>query len=152
MLVISNPVNSTVPIFAEVLKKAGVFDPKKYGPCVIDRSCLTLQAVWCVASGHRPSIHLCGRGPRQARRRAQVLDPSCRWALGRDHSPSAEPVDACHRAFSLAWNERASLIDQSSDLLNNKEQRDALINRIQFGGDEVVKAKGWSWCLQNRPR
>jgi hypothetical protein len=27
--VISNPVNSTVPIVAEVLKKAGVFDPKR---------------------------------------------------------------------------------------------------------------------------
>jgi malate dehydrogenase len=31
---------------------------------------------------------------------------------------------------------------QSQDILNDKEKRDALINRIQFGGDEVVKAKG----------
>jgi malate dehydrogenase len=31
---------------------------------------------------------------------------------------------------------------QPSDVLGNKEKRDALINRIQFGGDEVVKAKG----------
>ena len=30
ILVISNPVNSTVPIVAEVLKKHGVFDPKRY--------------------------------------------------------------------------------------------------------------------------
>lgn len=29
VLVISNPVNSTVPVFAEVFKKAGCFDPKK---------------------------------------------------------------------------------------------------------------------------
>lgn len=29
ILVISNPVNSTVPIVAEVFKKAGVFDPKR---------------------------------------------------------------------------------------------------------------------------
>lgn len=29
ILVISNPVNSTVPIVAEVFKKAGVYDPKK---------------------------------------------------------------------------------------------------------------------------
>lgn len=29
VLIISNPVNSTVPIAAEVLKKAGVFDPKR---------------------------------------------------------------------------------------------------------------------------
>jgi malate dehydrogenase len=30
VLIISNPVNSTVPIFAEVLKGAGVFDEKKW--------------------------------------------------------------------------------------------------------------------------
>lgn len=29
VLVISNPVNSTVPIVAEVLKKKGAFDPKR---------------------------------------------------------------------------------------------------------------------------
>jgi malate dehydrogenase len=29
VLVISNPVNSTVPICAEVLKKKGVYDPKR---------------------------------------------------------------------------------------------------------------------------
>jgi malate dehydrogenase len=29
LLIISNPVNSTVPIVAEVFKKAGVYDPKK---------------------------------------------------------------------------------------------------------------------------
>ena len=32
ILVISNPVNSTVPIVAEVLKQHGVFNPKKYPP------------------------------------------------------------------------------------------------------------------------
>lgn len=32
VLIISNPVNSTVPIAAEVFKKAGTFDPKK---CVV---------------------------------------------------------------------------------------------------------------------
>jgi malate/lactate dehydrogenase len=30
VLVISNPVNSTVPIVAEVFKKRGIFDPKRY--------------------------------------------------------------------------------------------------------------------------
>lgn len=28
--IISNPVNSTVPIFAETMKKAGVYDEKRY--------------------------------------------------------------------------------------------------------------------------
>ncbi|KAJ3000115.1 hypothetical protein NUW54_g6839 [Trametes sanguinea] len=37
VLVISNPVNSTVPIVAEVFKKAGVFDPKKiFGVTTLD--------------------------------------------------------------------------------------------------------------------
>ncbi|KAK9237789.1 lactate/malate dehydrogenase [Lipomyces kononenkoae] len=37
ILVISNPVNSTVPIAAEVLKKHGVFDPKKlFGVTTLD--------------------------------------------------------------------------------------------------------------------
>lgn len=37
ILVISNPVNSTVPIAAEVLKAAGVFDPKKlFGVTTLD--------------------------------------------------------------------------------------------------------------------
>ena len=31
----SNPVNSTVPICAEVLKKAGVYNPRKVRPCVL---------------------------------------------------------------------------------------------------------------------
>mgnify|MGYP004717080579 CR=1 FL=1 len=35
VLIISNPVNSTVPIAAEVFKKAGTFDPKK---CVAARA------------------------------------------------------------------------------------------------------------------
>ena len=35
--IISNPVNSTVPIAAEVLKKAGCFDPKKlFGVTTLD--------------------------------------------------------------------------------------------------------------------
>ena len=37
ILVISNPVNSTVPIAAEVLKKAGKFNPKKlFGVTTLD--------------------------------------------------------------------------------------------------------------------
>jgi len=36
-LIISNPVNSTVPIFAEILKKAGVYNPSKvFGVTLLD--------------------------------------------------------------------------------------------------------------------
>ena len=30
MLIIANPVNSTVPIVAETFKKAGIYDPRRY--------------------------------------------------------------------------------------------------------------------------
>ena len=37
ILIISNPVNSTVPVAAEVLKKAGVFNPKRlFGVTTLD--------------------------------------------------------------------------------------------------------------------
>lgn len=37
VLVISNPVNSTVPIAAEILKQAGVFDPQRlFGVTTLD--------------------------------------------------------------------------------------------------------------------
>lgn len=37
ILVISNPVNSTVPVFAETLKKKGVYDPKRlFGVTTLD--------------------------------------------------------------------------------------------------------------------
>jgi malate dehydrogenase len=37
VLIISNPVNSTVPIFAEVLKRHNVFNPKKvFGVTTLD--------------------------------------------------------------------------------------------------------------------
>lgn len=35
-----------------------------------------------------------------------------------------------------------TLTIQPDAILNDKSKRDALVNRIQFGGDEVVKAKG----------
>ena len=44
ILVISNPVNSTVPIVSEVLKKHGVYDPKRYAKSPrISRQLLSLN-------------------------------------------------------------------------------------------------------------
>lgn len=47
--IISNPVNSTVPIAAEVLKNAGVFDPKRlFGVTTLDvvrSSTMSAQAI-----------------------------------------------------------------------------------------------------------
>jgi malate dehydrogenase len=47
ILIIANPVNSTVPIFAEVYKKAGVFDEKKCEGSTSRLHQLTWQALRC---------------------------------------------------------------------------------------------------------
>jgi hypothetical protein len=44
LCIISNPVNSTVPIAAEVLKKAGVYNPKKVRD-VVNRACWIADAL-----------------------------------------------------------------------------------------------------------
>ncbi|WWC92781.1 malate dehydrogenase, NAD-dependent [Kwoniella dendrophila CBS 6074] len=110
ILVISNPVNSTVPVFAETLKKAGVFDPKRLlGVSHLD----VIRASTFVAS-----------------------------VLGKPTEASnySIPVVGGHSGATIL-----PLLSQSKpaipDILADKEKRDALVNRIQFGGDEVVKAK-----------
>ncbi|RDX45449.1 malate dehydrogenase [Lentinus brumalis] len=109
VLVISNPVNSTVPIVAEVFKQKGVFDPKKiFGVTTLD----VVRASTFVSE-----------------------------VLG-DLSLAPKvvvPVVGGHSGVTIV-----PLLSQSSHPLPSgfaKEELDKLINRIQFGGDEVVKAK-----------
>ncbi|WFD30907.1 malate dehydrogenase [Malassezia sp. CBS 17886] len=106
MLVISNPVNSTVPIVAEVFKKAGVYDPKRlFGVTTLD---VTRAATFL--------SRIAGTNP---------LDTSV-------------PVIGGHSGVTIA-----PLLAQcsASQALSSGEQYDKLVHRIQFGGDEVVKAK-----------
>ncbi|KAF8928578.1 malate dehydrogenase, NAD-dependent [Dissophora ornata] len=107
VLVISNPVNSTVPIVCEVLKKHGVFNPKK----VFGIS--TLDVV---------------RSSRFVSEVSSSIDPSTRVTVVGGHSG----VTIVPLLSQLPHNFAESL---------SKEQLDALTNRIQYGGDEVVKAK-----------
>ncbi|TFY84005.1 hypothetical protein EWM64_g16 [Hericium alpestre] len=109
VLVISNPVNSTVPIVAEVFKKHGVFDPKKlFGVTTLD----VVRASTFVAE-----------------------------VLG-DLSKAPEitvPVVGGHSGVTIV-----PLLSKASHPLPSSfssDERDKLVNRIQFGGDEVVKAK-----------
>jgi malate dehydrogenase len=53
----------------------------------------------------------------------------------------AVPVVGGHSGTTIVplFSQAEPKID--SKLLNNKEEVDKVINRIQFGGDEVVKAK-----------
>ncbi|KAK5166307.1 uncharacterized protein LTR77_008568 [Saxophila tyrrhenica] len=106
VLVISNPVNSTVPIAAEVLTKAGKFNPKKlFGVTTLDvvRAETFVQAI----TGTKDP--------------AQTVIP----VIGGHSGETIVPL------FSQA--------KPSVDI--PKEKLDDLTKRVQFGGDEVVKAK-----------
>ncbi|TFK36495.1 NAD-malate dehydrogenase [Crucibulum laeve] len=109
VLVISNPVNSTVPIVAEVFKKHNVFDPKRlFGVTTLD----VVRASTFVS---------------------EILND---LGLSKD---IVVPVVGGHSGVTIV-----PLLSQSSHTLPSSlstAQYDTLVNRIQFGGDEVVKAK-----------
>ncbi|KZV84565.1 putative MDH1-malate dehydrogenase precursor, mitochondrial [Exidia glandulosa HHB12029] len=109
VLVISNPVNSTVPIVAEILKKHGVFDPKRlFGVTTLD----VVRASTFVAETLGD----------------QKLAPKV-----------TVPVVGGHSGVTIL-----PLLSQSQPPLPAgfaDDKRDELVKRIQFGGDEVVKAK-----------
>ncbi|KAE8348738.1 lactate/malate dehydrogenase [Aspergillus coremiiformis] len=106
VLVISNPVNSTVPIAAEVLKAAGVFDPKRlFGVTTLD--VVRAEAFTQEFSGQK--------------------------------NPSAVqiPVVGGHSGETIV-----PLFSKASPAIHIPEDKyDALVHRVQFGGDEVVQAK-----------
>lgn len=107
VLIISNPVNSTVPIVAEVFKSQGTYNPKKlFGVTTLD------------------SI-------RSARFLSELThtDPT---------KDSRINIIGGHSGVTII-----PLLSQDK-LASTKltpQQRQDLIHRIQFGGDEVVKAK-----------
>jgi malate dehydrogenase len=105
ILVISNPVNSTVPIVAKTLEKAGVFDPRRVFGVT------TLDVV------------------RAARFLGEVT--------GNDPKNTVVPVVGGHSGATIV-----PLLSQNP--YGKPVSGDAyakLVHRIQFGGDEVVKAK-----------
>ena len=109
VLVISNPVNSTVPIVTEVFKKAGVYDPKRiFGVTTLD----VVRASTFVAE--------------------KLGDLS-------KASSVTVPVVGGHSGVTIV-----PLFSQASHPLPSglaKDEFDALVKRVQFGGDEVVQAK-----------
>ncbi|KAG7722752.1 hypothetical protein KL930_004009 [Ogataea haglerorum] len=103
--VISNPVNSTVPIVAEVLKSKNVYNPKKlFGVTTLD-----------VLRASRFLSEVVGTNPVH------------------EHVT----VVGGHSGITIV-----PLISQTNHKNLPKETYDALVHRIQFGGDEVVQAKG----------
>ncbi|ORY82987.1 putative MDH1-malate dehydrogenase precursor, mitochondrial [Leucosporidium creatinivorum] len=106
--IIANPVNSTVPIVAEVFKKAGVYDPKRlFGVTTLDvvRSSTFLSG-------------LAGTAPKD----------------------TDVPVVGGHSGATIV-----PILSQTAEgkkiVEAGGEGLAALVKRIQFGGDEVVKAK-----------
>ncbi|KAI0868234.1 malate dehydrogenase [Hypoxylon argillaceum] len=102
LLIIANPVNSTVPICAEVFKAKGVYNPKRlFGVTTLD-----------VVRASRFVSEIKGTNP----------------------SDENITVVGGHSGVTIV-----PLFSQSNhpDLTSNAE----LVNRVQFGGDEVVKAK-----------
>merc|ERR1712054_526181 len=105
--IISNPVNSTVPIFAEQMKKEGCYDPKKiFGVTTLD----IVRANTFVAE-----------------------------AAGLNVSEMNVPVIGGHAGASILPLLSRSTPESKSKL--TKEQVEALTDRIQNGGTEVVLAK-----------
>ena len=102
--IISNPVNSTVPIAAEVLKKMGVYNPKKVAGVITLDVC---RANTFVAEN-------------------QGMDPTALDVT----------VIGGHAGITIL-----PLLSQIPGASFSDADREALTVRIQFGGDEVVKAK-----------
>ncbi|KAL0473697.1 mitochondrial precursor [Neurospora intermedia] len=106
ILVISNPVNSTVPISAEVLKAKGVFNAQRlFGVTTLD----IVRAETFVAE-------IAGKSNPQ-----ELVVP----VIGGHSGETIVPL------FSKV----------SPSVTIPDDKYDALVNRVQFGGDEVVKAK-----------
>jgi len=105
ILVISNPVNSTVPISAEVLKAKGVFNPQRlFGVTTLD----IVRAETFVSE-----------------------------ISGKPVSELTIPVIGGHSGETIV-----PLFSKATPSVTiPADKYDALVNRIQFGGDEVVKAK-----------
>ncbi|KAK0513548.1 hypothetical protein JMJ35_003912 [Cladonia borealis] len=103
ILVISNPVNSTVPICAEIFKSKGVYNPKRlFGVTTLD----------VVRASRFISQH-----------------------KGTDPADENITVVGGHSGVTIV-----PLLSQSGYSLSGKDLDD-FVYRVQYGGDEVVKAK-----------
>ncbi|GMM50939.1 malate dehydrogenase [Starmerella bacillaris] len=106
VLLISNPINSTVPVAVEVMKRYGVFDARRlFGVTTLD----TVRARTFIGQ-------LTHTNPREV----------------------SVPVIGGHSGVTIV-----PLLSQSkpSTACLSEEERENLIHRVRFGGDEIVQAK-----------
>lgn len=124
-LVISNPVNSTVPIFAEVLKAKGVYDPRRlFGVTTLD---VVRASTFVSEAAGKPLESLGWSVPVIGGHSGHTIVP----LLSQSEPRAVRPLPP-HFCLSSCTDPPQPL-DQATI--------DKLTNRIQFGGDEVVKAK-----------
>ncbi|KAF5587532.1 malate dehydrogenase NAD-dependent [Fusarium pseudoanthophilum] len=103
--IITNPVNSTVPVAAETLRAAGVFDPTRlFGVTTLDVVRASTFAAHALGNADPTSIRV--------------------------------PVIGGHSGATILplYSQAQPPIDLGTELPN-------VINRVQFGGDEIVKSK-----------
>lgn len=108
VLVISNPVNSTVPIVAETLKKANVYDPARlFGVTTLDivRANTFISQLFDDAKATDFEVPVIG-------------------------GHSGETIVPLYSVGAKSHYDKLSA-----------QQKKDLVHRVQFGGDEVVKAK-----------
>jgi malate dehydrogenase len=125
--IISNPVNSTVPIFAEIFKKAGVFDPKRlFGVTTLDvvRASTFLSGIQ-------------GTDPKDTRVTVVYVASSLFFSDIVAHLPFFVIFSGGHSGVTIV-----PLLSQTEVAkgVSGQAYKD-LVKRIQFGGDEVVQAK-----------
>ncbi|CEH19368.1 malate nad-dependent [Ceraceosorus bombacis] len=107
VLVISNPVNSTVPVVAEVFKKKGIYDPKRlFGVTTLD---VVRASTFVSEANGEPT---------------KSLDYSVPIVGGHSGETIVPLLSASQPAIKFDASKQAEIV-----------------KRIQFGGDEVVKAK-----------
>ncbi|GKZ63357.1 hypothetical protein AnigIFM49718_011430 [Aspergillus niger] len=103
--IVTNPVNSTVPVAAETLKRAGVFDPTRlFGVTTLD-----------VVRASTFAAHATNTDPKAYK--VPVIGGHSGATILPLYSQSQPPVDL------------------------DDESLAAVIKRVQFGGDEIVKSK-----------
>ncbi|KAG7747268.1 hypothetical protein KL912_003292 [Ogataea haglerorum] len=111
VLVISNPVNSTVPVFAEVFKKKGTFNPRKlFGVTTLD----------------------------SVRANTFISEIASNEA---DKAPSAFNIRVVGGHSGETIVPLFSVCAPHVYALEDENKIDALVHRVQYGGDEVVQAK-----------
>jgi malate dehydrogenase len=122
--IITNPVNSTVPIAVEVLKKKGVFDPSRiFGVTTLD-----------VVRASTFTAHALGKPDPQDFKIPVVGGHSGATILPLI-SQSQPPVQLTQEQIDAVTFHRMSLPLKGQVVLIKK------CAGVQFGGDEIVKAK-----------